>query len=337
MRYTELSPAAQSAYAELHDAATHLEIQRSVAGLSGNFASKTVKGRHYWYFQFRDISGKVRQIYVGPDNEPVRRLIKLKDASDSPPLIPFARSAIALGCAPLTPVHFRIIKRLADYGFFKAGGMLVGTHAYLASGNILGVSWHGATKTQYMDFAHPGNNVSIALPADIDVDVHGAIQSLEMGLLPITSFEGQPGATYLNPRTPDLRLDFLTSMHRGRGKPVIPANLNIALQPLKFMEYSLNSPMQATVLCAEGAVVVNIPDPIRYGLHKLLVYGEREGQYRVKATKDLRQAASMVSYYQAHRADQLDEAREDLESRGPGWRSRFKQGWAAMEKVLAKT
>lgn len=333
MLYTDLSPAAQAAYAELYESAILLETQRSIADLTGSFAHKTVKGKTYWYFQYRDISGRVRQIYVGPENDQVKHLMQQK-TDRGQPLLPLARSAIALGCAPLVPVQFRIIKRLADYGFFRAGGVLVGTHAYLAAGNVLGVSWHGAAKTQDMDFAHPGRNLSIALPSDLDVDVHGAIESLGMGLLPISSFDGKHGATYLNLSRPDLRLDFLTALHRGHGKPITPRGLNISLQPLKFMEFSLERPIQAVVFSREGAVVVSIPDPVRYGLHKLLVYGERTGEFRTKSTKDIRQASSIIDYYRRNRPEELAEAITDLESRGPGWRSRFKQGWGAAEKIL---
>jgi hypothetical protein len=31
------------------------------------------------------------------------------------------------------------LRRLADYGFFRAGGVLIGTHASLAYGNMLEV------------------------------------------------------------------------------------------------------------------------------------------------------------------------------------------------------
>ncbi len=50
--YTELSASAQAAYAQVFDSALALEHQRSLAGLQGSFASKLVKGKKYWYFQF---------------------------------------------------------------------------------------------------------------------------------------------------------------------------------------------------------------------------------------------------------------------------------------------
>lgn len=70
----------------------------------------------------------------------------------------------ALGCANITPKHGRVIKRIAQHGFFKVGGVLAGTHAFLAYKNMLGVLWSVADTTRDMDFAHPGNNLSIAIP-----------------------------------------------------------------------------------------------------------------------------------------------------------------------------
>ncbi|MHB9159186.1 MAG: GSU2403 family nucleotidyltransferase fold protein, partial [Thiobacillus sp.] len=186
-RFTELSLSAQTAYAQLFDAASAAELSRSVANLAGSFAQKTVKGRVYWYFQHTDLTGVSRQIYVGPDTPEVRRLVELRaHAPGADALRALARSAIALGCQPLMARHFRVIRRLLDHGFFKAGGVLVGTHAFLAYGNLLGVSWGDASRTQDVDFAHAGKSVSIALPSNIEVDVHRAIESLEMGFLPIS-------------------------------------------------------------------------------------------------------------------------------------------------------
>ena len=68
------------------------------------------------------------------------------------PLAPQAQAALALGCAGVAPKHFRIIKRLGEYGFFRAGGILIGTHAFVAFGNLLGVRWIEGAATLDVDF-----------------------------------------------------------------------------------------------------------------------------------------------------------------------------------------
>jgi hypothetical protein len=70
--FSDLSLSAQTAYAQLFDATLASDLSRSVANLRGSFARKTVKGRDYWYFQFTDIGGSLRQMYVGPDSEQIQ-------------------------------------------------------------------------------------------------------------------------------------------------------------------------------------------------------------------------------------------------------------------------
>lgn len=329
-----LSLTAQTAYAQLLDAALGAADLRGVSDLSGSFNAKTVKGRKYWYFQYTEPSGRLRQIYVGPDGEPLQKLIARKDAASATAALgPLARSTIALGCTPLLPRHYRVIRRLADYGFFNAGGVLIGSHAFLAFGNMLGVRWGGQERTQDIDFAHAGKRLSLVLPNDIKVNTDEAIKSLEMGFLPVSGLGGKSGGAYLIPSEPDFRLDFLTPLHRGGTVPYLHPKLNIMLQPMPFMEFSLESVEQAVVFCAEGAVQLNVPSPERYALHKLVIYGERAGGFRVKSAKDLAQAASLLSYLWEYRREALETVITDMLSRGKGWLTRLRQGIRALIKA----
>lgn len=161
-RFTELTVAAQAAYAELSDRTRQTELDRALSGLPGSFHRLDRKGRGYWYY---------------------------------------------------------IVARLAEYGLFRAGGVLVGTHAFLVLGNILGVRWTEPALTLDVDIAHAGRNVSVALPERLDVDVHGALQSLRMGSLPISELDGSLGTRYRSRDDGALRVDFLTTFTRSR-KPV---------------------------------------------------------------------------------------------------------------------
>lgn len=333
-RYTSLSATAQTAYAQLLDAAQAAELSRSVASLRGSFASKQVKGRTYRYFQYTGVSGKLRQLYVGPDSERVRALIAAQQRGGTTHAQdPLARSAMALGCEPVLPAHFRVVERLGDYGFFRAGGVLIGTHAFLSFGNMLGVGWGDASRTQDVDFAHADKQLAIALPSNIEIDTHAAIESLQMGLLPLGSSDGKIGGSWLNPRDPDFQLDFLTPLHRGGMQSYRHPQLGIVLQPLKFMEYLLQDVQQAAVFCNAGTNVVNVPHPARYALHKLIVYGERPATRATKSNKDLRQSAALLAVLGEQSAWAVGEAWNDLIARGPGWVSRVKRGRDALEKI----
>jgi hypothetical protein len=329
----ELPLTAQTAYAQVLDAALSADHLRSVADLPGSFAQKVVKGNPYWYYQYTEPSGKLKQVYVGPDNAGVRGLISRSgQAGAGQALIPLARAALSLGCTPVLPRQLKVIARLADYGFFRAGGVLIGTHAFLAYGNMLGLHWGDSSQTHDIDFAHAGKRVSLALPSTIEVKTHNAIESLEMGFLPVSGLSGKSGATYLNPREPEFRLDFLTVPHRKGEEVFMHPQLNVPLQPLKFMEFSLENVQQAVLFSPAGAVLVTVPHPARYALHKLLVYGEREGAFAAKSRKDLHQVASLLAYYREHGKWDIDEAWVDLVSRGKGWVRRAKQGVEALDR-----
>jgi hypothetical protein len=329
--FRELPLSAQTAYAELLDQSRLLELD-ALAGLTGSFQRRTIKGRSYVYFGYRDpIGGKQHRVYVGPDDERVGALIEhFNDVKAPKKLGPNAKAAIALGCAPTLPKHFRIARQLGAYGFFRAGGVLIGTHAFVAMANLLGVRWTHGDRTLDVDFAHAGRNVSLALPSDVKLSVHDALTSLELGLLPIQELSGNVGAQYRNPRDPELRLDFLTSMTRD-GRPVLIEHLGLALEPLKFMEFSLEGTTQAALVANDGACLVNIPAPERYAVHKLIVYGERDTGVRIKAIKDIEQAAALAEWHLENgQAESFNMAWRNALSRGPGWRTRAQQGRAAL-------
>jgi hypothetical protein len=332
--HSELSLTAQTAYLQLLQSAVAMSHARTVADLPGSFAGKTVKGRRYWYYQFTQPSGKLQQLYVGPDSEAVRSLINGRhQPSAKETLGPLARSASILGCAETLPRHLRVLRRLADYGFFAAGGVLVGTHAYLALGNVLGVRWNQALRTQDVDLAHPGKSLSLALPATINVNTVEALDSLKLGLLPVTELGGAVGASWLNPRDPEFRLDFLTTLHRAGDEPYRHPQLNVVLQPLRFMDFLLEEVDQAVLFSGEMSVVLNLPSPARFALHKLLVAAERRGAFQVKAIKDVAQAAALFSVLRERQAVEVSALWREMLARGPGWQERAAQGVSMLSRA----
>jgi hypothetical protein len=342
--YTELSLPAQTAYAQLADVANGLELSRDVSHLHGSFSQKTVRGLNYWYFSYRDIDGVLRQLYVGPASEAVDAVVARAKAgaqAGAQRTEPLVKAAVALGCAHGVPKHVRAVRRLLEYGFFRAGGVLVGTHAFIAMGNMLGVKWTRGESTTDVDFAHAGKNMSLALPAKVKIDVHEALSSFEAGFIPLvqlggTGQGGKTGASYKLSGDAEFQIDFLTSQHRGGDAPVKIANLNIALQPLRFMEFSLEQVEQAVLMDRNGvSVVVNIPSPARYAVHKLLVVGERSAAFQTKANKDVQQAAALIDWHLSYRVDDLAQAWADAHARGVGWQRRLSQGLNALTRAHA--
>lgn len=329
--YRELSAAAQTAYAELQELVQVAETMRSPASLTGTVGWKTIKGRRYAYWQFKEIDGRKREYYLGPEGPAIAAIENARNqpAPAFDAVARQARAAIAHGNIAVPAKHFRIIKRFADYQFFRAGGLLVGTQAFFALGNQLGVAWGSGTRTLDLDFAHVGvgGNVAVALPADLHADVDDALKSLAMGFLPALGGSRGFASQYVSEHEPDLRIDFLTPARRA-GKGVIVANLGVALTPLKFLDYLLERPGQAVMLDRADACLVNLPDPARYGLHKLLVAAER-GPRHAKYQKDLSQALSLIDWHLQRSPTDLLDAWKDLERRGSGWTKRARQSLQA--------
>ena len=332
-RYTEQPVATSTAYAQLHTAALGIEFDRDVSHLNGSFGTKTVKGSLQWYFSFRDIDQRVRQLYIGPDTEAVRQLVHTaRTAEPRARLRALARSASVLGCLPAQRKHLSVILRLSEYGFFRAGGVLVGTHAFLSYANQLGVRWSGGEQTSDVDFAHAGRNISIALPATLKAQPHTALTTMEEGFLPLVQYRGSAGASYRHRDEPEFQIDFLTPKTADSDDPIRIEHLDVALQPLRFMEFSLEAVEQATLFDATGrAVVVSLPAPERYAVHKLLVVGERTGAFRAKVSKDLAQAAALIEYFRDNDPEALQDAWADALARGPGWKKRALEGLRALQ------
>lgn len=328
--YRELPAAAQTAYAELYELVQVAEASRSPAFLTGKVAYKTIKGSRYAYWAFKEIDGRKREYYLGPEG-PVIAAIEAARARGAPALDAVARqaaAAIAHGCTATPPKHFRIAKRLADYQFFRAGGLLVGTHAFLAIGNQLGVAWGGGTRTLDLDFAHAGpkGNVAVALPADLRANAHDALESLEMGFLPALGGSKGLASQYMSDHDTALRIDFLTVPRRA-GREVHAPDLGVALSPLKFMDYLIARPGQGVLIGRADAAMVNLPDPARYGLHKLIVAHER-GPRHAKHGKDIAQALALIEWHLAHAPHALRDAWDDMAGRGAGWVKRVRASLA---------
>ncbi len=322
-RFTELPVSAATAYAQLQTAALAVELARDVSHLHGSFSTKQVKGTRQWYFAFREADQRVRQIYVGPDNDDIRSLVeKARASAPLERLKPLAKSALALGCTPTQRRHLGVIMRLNEFGFFRAGGVLIGTHAFLSYANQLGLRWNDSDQTADIDFAHTGRNISIALPATVKAQPHSALTAMKEGFLPLVQYRGNA----------EIQIDFPTRHVADNDDPIQIENLDVALQPLRFMEFSLEDVQQATLFDPTGrCVVVSVPAPERYAVNKLLIIGERAGQFRTKVSKDLAQVASLLDYFTMADPDAIKEAWADALSRGPGWRKRAIEG----RKVLA--
>ena len=334
--FNDVSVATQTAYAQLFQTALEVQSRKLIADLSGNFVSKKIRGQTYWYYRYSAAKDNRVQVYLGPDSSAIQALIAKKQSQHSLSVASALRRqlkmAVASGAYATPSAQLKPIRRLAEYGFFEAGGVLVGSHAFATYSNMLGVQWANENihQTLDVDFAHAGKNLSLAIEPSFKINTTTALQSLEEGFLPRMSATGRSGS-WAHPTDPDFIIDFLTPKSAVDDAPFECEQLGIALQPLKFMEFSLENIQQAILFNASDSAIVNVPDPSRYAVHKLIVYVERLSSNSAKANKDLIQAAALIEVLKRDRPNDLFDCLIDALGRGPGWKKRVDQGLRALE------
>jgi len=84
-------------------------------------------------------------------------------------------------------------------------------------------------------------------------------------------------------------------------------------------DYLLADAIRAAVLW-DGGILVNVPQPERYAVHKLIVAEPRTESAIAKRQKDLHQASSLFDALAEHRAHDLAAAWKESYERGPQWR-----------------
>lgn len=130
-------------------------------------------------------------------------------------------------------------------------------------------------------------------------------------------------------------VEFLTPSSRPEEDiRELPA-LGIAAQSLHFLNDLIAEPIKAAALYRSG-VLIQIPRPEAYAIHKLIVADRRQGPDRLKARKDIAQAALLIEALAEDRPHELREAYEDALERGPQWRAHIAATLKRMPETAAK-
>jgi len=328
----------QNLYTELLDRLSTIDAHRSIGHVPGAFLKKMIKDETYYYFQYSDPGGIKRQIYIGRKDSSLDKVVKsYREArtnfeEDSAGVQRLCALLRAGGALLTDPASARVLRALSDGGFFRLDGVLVGTHAFLVLGNILGIKWSGGSiRTQDIDIAAEPS-LSIAFPGP-GSDIPGVLDALQMGFLPVPQLEPRNPSTSFVVRGKGLRLDLLTPL-RGRRvqKPIFIPRLKAAAQALPFLDFLITRPVRGALVDG-GGVLVNVPDPARFAIHKLIVSGERGAGMHTRREKDLNQAAQVFSVLLEDRPGDVMITWREIQSRGKGWVKRVQNGVSAIRRV----
>ncbi len=280
-------------------------------------------GKGYWYDQYR-VGTDVCERYFAEDSESTRARLKLADQikgdleginKRTSQLVAILRSARYLTFDQQTG---SLLSAMARAGVFRLGGTIIGTHAFrlfaAELGRPLGSSL--AYATDDIDIAS-FEKLSIGLNDRIDPPMGALLGNLKFDAIPSL---GKVGHSWRWKQSAGTGLvEFLTpSFEADEGIRQLPA-LGVSAHSFHFLNFLIADPIPAVGLYRNG-VLVQVPRPERYAVHKMIVAGRRKDTMRLKAQKDMLQAEALVEVMIEDRPYEIESAFRDAWSRGPAWR-----------------
>lgn len=288
----------------------------SFVGTAGSVIERSnASGFAFYAHQSYDGDGKRRERYVaGPVGAPEAEAAAaaLRDRiEDTKRQVSSLRLLAREGFAVVDTRTSATLSSLANHGVFRAGGMLIGSHAYGVIINRMGI--HAA--------AYATEDVDIARREALAFGKHPGVSFFEMlSESGIRFFEvpdldrKRPTTSYAKVGRSTFIVDLLVPS-RDESFPVVPVpELKAHATGLPYLGYLLAESQLAALLAKEGACTVRVPLPERFALHKLLVSQLRSGR-SAKAQKDLQQAAVLAAALAEHFPGALEEARSKIPKR----------------------
>ncbi len=300
-------------------------------GSNISFKAKVINGKRYWYL-YISLGSSRREHYLGEESvELLDRIADEREAwesnTDDRGLRARLVSMLIAGGMEATPRdQGKVLALLERSGVFLAGGTLVGTVAFKTYANMLGVKWPRAQATQDIDLA-VDNALRLALPRHrFPVPLTQIILESGLGFFEVPALDRKRPSTSYQIRGREFRIDVLAPM-RGRetARPVRLDIFDTYAQPVRFLQYLLDD-LQAAVLLSGHGILVNVPSPARYAIHKCVVSQMRAPAFATKGSKDLDQAELLFEVMAAERPGDIVLALEAAESMGKSFLDRFRTG-----------
>lgn len=331
-----LSSIAMSAYTDL----VRLLKDDAFSGIAGKPMVKRRGDKAYWYAA-RRVGTQMRFFYIGEDTEETRaRIARLEDLRATAKERQAERSRLvrllrAEGMTPTDRATGAILSAMAAAGTFRLGGTIVGTNAFrLYEGDLgLRLPLGGMANTGDIDIAQ-FRKLSLALEDRVDPSLAETFSALKFDPLPglaqgRTWRWAQGGSGQL--------VEFLTPAFGDETVRDLPA-LGVAAQGLNYLNFLIAEPIHAAALYRAG-VLVQIPRPERYAIHKLIIAERRrdraDGAGRQKSAKDREQAGFLIAALAEDRPDELVQAYVTAMQVGPRWREHIANSLTRMPETKA--
>jgi hypothetical protein len=261
----------------------------------GIVARTNASGYAFYALQNYGFDGRRRETYVaGPvgDPEAERKVLALRsEIRDAKGAVDSVRMLAREGYAIMDPREFAVVAALANRGLFTAGAALVGTHAFGAIVNKLGI--RAATfGTEDIDL---GRATRLALPAPLEGGLLGALRDSGIDFVAVPPLDPRdPSVTFKEKGRSRFTVDLLVPSKDSRYRVEFIPELECHATALPYFRYLVSETQPAIVMSRLGCAAVRVPLPERFALHKLLVAQLRTGRGE-KSLKDLRQAAVLIA------------------------------------------
>lgn len=282
--------------------------------------------RGYWYETIR-IGTTVRKRYIGEDTPETADLIARSidlaaTRADRAALrTRLVRLLRAEGFLSVDRTTGSLLSAMARSGVFRLGGTIVGTHAFRHYEGELGIAFplDQAAQTDDLDIAQ-FERLSLALNDHVDEPLPNLFRDLDFD--PVPTLDSRAVWRWRQSNAETL-IEFLTPSFRPEEDIRDLPALGVSAQSLHYLNYLIAEPIKAAALYRSG-LLIQIPRPERFAIHKLIVADRRRGgPDQIKSRKDRAQAALLIRTLAEDRTDDLREAYADARSRGPRWEARI--------------
>ena len=225
-----------------------------------------------------------------------------------------------------------LLTAFAKAGVFRLVGTRVGTSAFALYQGELGIqlAMDDLAQTGDIDF-ESFERLSVALGDRVEKEPGEILQSLKFD--PVPAIQGHEVWKRHQSRGKAL-VEFLTPAFGDEEVKPLPA-LWVSALGLNYLNFLIADPIPAIALYRSG-VLVQIPLPERFAIHKLIVADRRlGGPDHLKTRKDRDQAAFLIEVLAQDRPDELRKAHQDAMMRGPPWKTRIEASLARMQETKA--
>ena len=314
-------------------------VQPLSDGSNLSFKSKLINDRRYWYL-YISVGTTRREHYLGEESQELLDRIDdekaLWESNDNDRQLRqrLVNMLIGGGMVALSRDEGKILALLERNGVFLAGAALVGTIGFKAFANMLGVSWSSDIGTQDVDIA-ADNHYNLALPrSKTAVNLRQLILDSGMGYLEVPALNRKQPSTSYKIRNKDFRIDVLAPM-RGREtrRPIHLTDFDTYATPLRHLDYLLED-IQPTILLYGHGIMINVPAPGRFAIHKCVISQKRTAAFAAKARKDLNQAEQIFQALLEIRPADITLAFDAAQHRGDAFVDGFVAGLKQIDKDI---